>query len=98
MAEIAAISLRMLRTSSNVRSSGSFVDKTLTFIQPVLLRFRALVALRKSPTTAGWVAMDSIIKDVLKQAKPALGDKALPLQRAAADVSIQPSDNMFKRR
>ena len=96
MAEIAAISLKTLRTSLNVRSSGSFVDKTLTFVQPVLLRFHALVALRKSLTTAGWAATDSIIKDVLKQAKSALGDKALPLQRAATDVSIQPSDKCLK--
>ena len=87
MAEIAAISLKTLRTSSNVRSSGSFVDITLTPVQSVLLRFHALVALRKSLTTAGRAATDSVMKDILKQAKSALGDKAFPLQRAAADVS-----------
>lgn len=65
------------------------VSFALTVIQSVLLRYHALVALRKSIATAGRAITDSAMKDVLKQAKSALSDKALPVQRAAADVSLK---------
>ncbi|THH07979.1 hypothetical protein EW145_g3009 [Phellinidium pouzarii] len=72
MAEIATISLKTLRSSSNT----------------VLLRVHALTALRKALATAGKAVMDNVMKDILKQSKNALTDKALPVQRAAADTLI----------
>lgn len=45
-----------------------------------------MVALNKSLTTAARAATDGTTKDILKQAKSALNDKSMALQRAAADV------------
>ncbi|KAH8115151.1 clathrin-coated vesicle protein [Phellopilus nigrolimitatus] len=72
MAEIVTVSLKTLRSSSN----------------SVLLRFSALVALRKALLTAGKAVTDSVMKDILKQTKNALSDKSLPVQRAAADLLV----------
>ncbi|EJD04810.1 clathrin-coated vesicle protein [Fomitiporia mediterranea MF3/22] len=72
MAETAAVSLRNFRASSN----------------SVLLRFHALTALRKALMTAGRAVPESTMKDVIKQSRQALNDKALPIQRAAAEILI----------
>ncbi|KIJ41885.1 hypothetical protein M422DRAFT_60390 [Sphaerobolus stellatus SS14] len=72
MAEITLVSVKILKTSSN----------------SVLLRYHAVTALQKSLTTAARALTESITKDVIKQMKHALSDKALPIQRAAADVLI----------
>jgi hypothetical protein len=55
----------------------------------VILRYHALVALRKALTTAGRAATDSVMRDIVKQSKSALSDKAMPVQRAAAEVSVK---------
>ena len=48
------------------------------------------MALRKSLSTAGRAVSDAQMKDILKNARNGLSDKALPIQRAAADVRIIP--------
>ncbi|KAJ7500292.1 clathrin-coated vesicle protein [Mycena galericulata] len=53
-----------------------------------LLRYHALVALRKSLTTASRAVTEASFKDVLKQMRVALTDKCLPVQRGAAEVLI----------
>ncbi len=65
----------------------------LIVIQSVLLRYHALTTLRKAFVTAGRAVVDNTLKDVLKQAKAALHDKSLPVQRAAAEVCV--SQNIF---
>ena len=55
-------------------------------LQNILLRFHALVALRKALETARRAATESVFKDIIKQMKSALLDKSLPVRRAAADV------------
>ncbi|KDQ54486.1 hypothetical protein JAAARDRAFT_80176 [Jaapia argillacea MUCL 33604] len=54
----------------------------------VLLRYHALVALRKSLSTARRAITDAVVKDVFKQMRHALGDKSLPIQRSASDVLL----------
>ncbi|KAF8184200.1 armadillo-type protein [Pholiota molesta] len=53
-----------------------------------LLRYHALIALYKSLTTAKRAVPDASAKDILKQMKSALTDKAFPVQRAATQVLI----------
>ncbi|PCH43056.1 ARM repeat-containing protein [Wolfiporia cocos MD-104 SS10] len=72
MIEITTIALKLYRASSN----------------PVLLRYHALLALEKSLSTAKRAVTDALIKDIIKQMKNALSDKALPVQRAACNVLI----------
>ncbi|KAG6836470.1 hypothetical protein H0H93_007750 [Arthromyces matolae] len=60
--------------------------KTVKSSQSSLLRFHALVALRKSLTTAKRAVTDSALKDILKQMRYCLTDKALSVQREAANV------------
>ncbi|KAG6853042.1 hypothetical protein C0991_007298 [Blastosporella zonata] len=62
------------------------VLKTTKNSQNSLLRFTALVALRKSLTTAKRAVTDSSLKDILKQMRNSLTDKSLPVQREAANV------------
>ncbi|EJD52751.1 ARM repeat-containing protein [Auricularia subglabra TFB-10046 SS5] len=54
----------------------------------VILRYNALVCLRKVLGTASRALTDSTTKDVLKQSRGYLSDKASPIQRAAAEVLI----------
>ncbi|CAK5267776.1 unnamed protein product [Mycena citricolor] len=53
-----------------------------------LLRSHALVALRKSLSTAARAVTDTLFKDVSKQMRSALTDKCLPVQRGAAEVIV----------
>ncbi|KIK61652.1 hypothetical protein GYMLUDRAFT_73165 [Collybiopsis luxurians FD-317 M1] len=53
-----------------------------------LLRYHALVALKKSLDAAKRAVTESAFKDILKQMKSFLTDKCLPVERAAADVLI----------
>ncbi|KAG6906802.1 hypothetical protein DXG01_012050 [Tephrocybe rancida] len=62
------------------------VLKTIKNSQSLLLRHTALVALRKSLTTAKRAVTDSALKDILKQMRNGLVDKSLPVQREAANV------------
>ncbi|KAJ8482572.1 hypothetical protein ONZ51_g5279 [Trametes cubensis] len=55
---------------------------------PVILRAYALHALAKALNTAKRAVTDSVAKDIIKHSKNALGDKALPVQRAACEVLI----------
>ncbi|KAG8932860.1 hypothetical protein FRC02_000421 [Tulasnella sp. 418] len=72
MNEIANLGLRILKSSSNA----------------VILRYHALRALSKSLSSAGRAVTEPIAKDILKQTRNALSDKALPIQRAAADALV----------
>lgn len=53
---------------------------------PISLRYHAVIALRKSLSTARRAATDAVTKDVVKQMKSALNDKSLPVRRAACEV------------
>ncbi|KAJ3575515.1 hypothetical protein NP233_g1065 [Leucocoprinus birnbaumii] len=53
-----------------------------------LLRYQALVTLKKSSSTGKRAITDAITRDIFKQCRNYLTDKALPVQRAAADVII----------
>lgn len=64
-------------------------------MQSVLLRFHALTSLRKAFTTAGRAIPETTMKDIIKYSKNVLVDKALPVQRAAADVRVQSSFGWF---
>jgi len=55
------------------------------------LRSHTITALQKSLSTTGRAVTDSLSKDIVKQMKYALLDKALPIQRVAADVGVLPS-------
>ncbi|OSD03664.1 ARM repeat-containing protein [Trametes coccinea BRFM310] len=55
---------------------------------PVILRAYALYALAKALDKAKRAVTDSVAKDIIKHSKNALGDKALPVQRAACEVLI----------
>ncbi|KAL5476373.1 hypothetical protein ACEPAI_3473 [Sanghuangporus weigelae] len=72
MAETALCCLKNFRSSSS----------------SVLLRYHALTALRKASATAGKAVPESTMKDIIKHSRNALSDKALPVQRAAADILI----------
>lgn len=60
--------------------------RTCKLSGPISLRYHAIVALRKSLSTARRAATDAITKDVVKQMKSALNDKSLPVRRAACEV------------
>ena len=62
------------------------LDLIRVLLQSSILRYNALVALRKSLTTAKKAVTDGVSKDIIKQMKSALNDKSLPVQRAATDV------------
>ncbi|KAJ3824050.1 clathrin-coated vesicle protein [Lentinula raphanica] len=53
-----------------------------------LLRYHALLALKKSLDAAKRAVSDPLFKDILKNMKSFLTDKCLPVERAAADVLI----------
>lgn len=72
MAEIAILTLRLSKSSSN----------------SPLLRYHAIVALRKSLFSAKRAVTDSTVKDIIKQMRSALVDKCYPVQRASAEVLI----------
>ncbi|KAI0776806.1 ARM repeat-containing protein [Trametes elegans] len=55
---------------------------------PIILRSYALYTLAKALTTAKRAVTDSVAKDIIKHSRNALGDKALPVQRAACEVLI----------
>ncbi|KAG6887575.1 hypothetical protein C0992_011744, partial [Termitomyces sp. T32_za158] len=58
------------------------------FLKSSILRFHALVALRKSLATAKRAVTESALKDILKQMRNCVTDKSLPVQREAAYVII----------
>ena len=47
-----------------------------------------MMALRKALVSAGRAVSDATMKDIVKNARNGLSDKAMPIQRAAADVSV----------
>lgn len=85
--DVAVLCLRIAKSSANVRQSARCGVRSDTE-QSVLLRYNALVCLRKMLHTASRALTDSTMKDVLKQARGYLSDKALPIQRAAAEVCV----------
>ncbi|KXN85059.1 HEAT repeat-containing protein 5B [Leucoagaricus sp. SymC.cos] len=64
------------------------VHLTKALTQSTLLRYQALVTLRKAISTAKRAVTDATAKDIFKQGRNYLTDKALPVQRAAAEVII----------
>ncbi|KAF8727621.1 hypothetical protein AX14_007205 [Amanita brunnescens Koide BX004] len=72
MAEIVIVTLKTVKSSSN----------------SPLLRYTALLTLRKALSTARRAVTDSAARDILKQSRYLLSDKALPVQRAATQVLI----------
>ncbi|KAF5360972.1 hypothetical protein D9756_004480 [Leucocoprinus leucothites] len=62
--------------------------KTTKSSNSTLLRYQALVMLEKSVSTAKRAIMDATMKDIFKQCRNYLTDKALLVQRAAANVII----------
>ena len=62
--------------------------------KPIILRYHALGALEKTVLTAKRAVTDALVKDIIKQMKHALSDKALPIQRAACNVS----DSIYPKR
>ncbi|KAG8984939.1 hypothetical protein FRB93_006149 [Tulasnella sp. JGI-2019a] len=72
VADIANTAIRAIKTSS----------------LSVIVRYWAFVALGKSYKTAGRAFPDPTLKDLLKQARNALADKALSIQRAAAELLL----------
>ncbi|KXN85058.1 HEAT repeat-containing protein 5B [Leucoagaricus sp. SymC.cos] len=74
MSFMAEIAIVTLRTAKSSNST--------------LLRYQALVTLRKAISTAKRAVTDATAKDIFKQGRNYLTDKALPVQRAAAEVII----------
>ncbi|TFY58733.1 hypothetical protein EVJ58_g6238 [Rhodofomes roseus] len=72
--EIVTTCLKLYRTSSTCK--------------PIILRYHSLVALEKTLSTAKRAVTDALVKDIIKQMKYALSDKALPIQRAACNVLV----------
>ncbi|EIW85333.1 clathrin-coated vesicle protein [Coniophora puteana RWD-64-598 SS2] len=62
------------------------VQKTLKSSSSPHIRYHALVSMRKALETARKALPDNTAKDVIKQLKNALNDKALSVQRAAANA------------
>jgi hypothetical protein len=88
MVEIATIALKTSKSSSVSPYIFIHLSDVLILSQNVLLRYHALVLLRKALTTARRAATDSTMKDIIKQMKNALLDKSLPVRRAAAEVRV----------
>jgi hypothetical protein len=57
-------------------------------LQPVILRYQALVAMQKALLTAGKAVPEAVGKDLLKQLRNGLSDKALCIQRACANTLV----------
>ncbi|CAL1697978.1 unnamed protein product [Somion occarium] len=55
---------------------------------PIILKYHALLTLEKTISSGRRALSDNTLKDILKQMKNALGDKALPIVRAASKVLI----------
>ncbi|KAF9499159.1 clathrin-coated vesicle protein [Pleurotus eryngii] len=62
--------------------------RTAKSSNPPLLRYHALVALRKSLNSAKRAVTDASGKDIIKQMRNGLTDKCMPVQRASAEVLI----------
>ncbi|EPQ55802.1 ARM repeat-containing protein [Gloeophyllum trabeum ATCC 11539] len=80
----------MLKFGSQVMSFmaeiGTVTVKIYRSSNSISLRYHALRALRKSLVSARRAVTDNATRDILKQMRHGLGDKALPIQRAAAEV------------
>lgn len=72
MAEICSLSMKVLRNTNF----------------SVILRTHAVLAFRKSLVSAGRALPDAQVKDLLKQLRNGLQDKALPVQSACAEVFV----------
>ncbi|KAG8856911.1 hypothetical protein FRB96_006174 [Tulasnella sp. 330] len=80
----------MLAFGSQIMSCVADVTSTaLRLIKSsMIVRYWAFVSLGKSYKTAGRAFPDPTLKDISKQARNALTDKALPIQRAAAELLL----------
>ncbi|KAG2133962.1 armadillo-type protein [Suillus cothurnatus] len=71
---------------SFMAETATIAIKTLRSSASSHVRFHALTMLRKTLVSAKKALSDSLAKDIIKQMKNGLTDKALPVQRAAAAV------------
>lgn len=60
----------------------------LALDQPVILRYQALVAMQKALLSAGKAVPEPVGRDLLKQLRNGLSDKALCIQRGCAETLI----------
>ncbi|KAG2366768.1 armadillo-type protein [Suillus spraguei] len=71
---------------SFMAETATIATKTLKSSASPHVRYHALTMLRKTLVSAKKALSDSLAKDIIKQMKNGLTDKALPVQRAAAAV------------
>ncbi|KAG1837702.1 armadillo-type protein [Suillus subalutaceus] len=71
---------------SFMAETATIAIKTLRSSASPHVRYHALTMLRKTLVSAKKALSDSLAKDIIKQMKNGLTDKALPVQRAAAAV------------
>ncbi|KAF9239616.1 armadillo-type protein [Melanogaster broomeanus] len=71
---------------------ASISTKTFRSSNSPQIRYHALTMLRKALNSAKKGLADSLAKDILKNMKNGLADKALPVQRAAAGESVTVAD------
>ncbi|KAG1904032.1 armadillo-type protein [Suillus fuscotomentosus] len=71
---------------SFMAETATIAIKTLRSSASPHVRYHALTMLRKTLVSAKKALSDSLAKDIIKQTKNGLTDKALPVQRAAAAV------------
>ncbi|CDZ96614.1 Uncharacterized conserved protein [Phaffia rhodozyma] len=72
ISDICLHSIKLLRASSH----------------PVILRYNAILTLKKSFIKAGKAVSDQAARDILKQLRNGLSDKALSIQRVCADTLL----------
>ncbi|KAF5360588.1 hypothetical protein D9756_004497 [Leucocoprinus leucothites] len=86
MVEIATVTLKTMK-SSNIHDLVS-APFALLMALSTLLRYQALVTLEKSVSTAKRAFTDTTTKDIFKQCRNYLMDKAMLVQHAATNVII----------
>ncbi len=89
MAETVTTCLKLTKSSNVCLLLYSQIHPNHAF-QSAIVRYNAITTLEKSLSTAKRAVTDSLAKDIVKQTRSALGDKSLPIIRAASSVSIQP--------
>lgn len=97
MAETATIAIKILRSSAVRRTSAGCSPSIFSLLsKSPHVRYHALTMLRKTLVSAKKALSDSLAKDIIKQMKNGLTDKALPVQRAAAAVRSLPVNRVLR--
>jgi len=87
MAEISMVTIKTYRSSSVSSAPTGNCPQLTCLSKSTLLRYHSLLTLSKSLTTAKRAVQDATCRDIIKQMKSALVDKAFPIQRVASQVS-----------